>query len=452
MNSIIAEKVYENQEQNNTILKFFKKFGVGDAMARSNFYKEKGVKPIELLKYMVGLVFRHTNIYLDTKYSKQTQMGKNTIYRFLSSTVYDWCKLLYLTAMNVIAFIIPLTSDNRKNVLIADDTLYSRSRSKKVDMLTKVYDHVTGKFVKGFKLLTLAWSDGNTTIPLKYRHIVSTNDKMVINRIPDNIDKRTRSYKLRRLAQQDQNEALFELLDNINLKALKVGYLLFDSWFAFPSVIMKVCKRGLDSICMLKSMYRIYYTYKGQDYTLNDLFREAPRNRRHSAVISSIIVKIHNSEKDEQYVRLVFLKSNSGDGWIALLSTDLTIPDTEIVRLYGKRWNIEVLFKFSKHYLKLDTELECRSFEALYAHTTIVFLRYTMLAFENRVAADDRTCGELFFLVCNELKDISYLEALFLLLDAFAFSVKDCLSVSDLQVNHMISVFIALIPQFSRLF
>ena len=114
MNSIIAEKVYENQEQNNRILKFFKKFGVGDAMARSSFYKEKGAKPIELLKYLIGLVFRHTNIYLDTKYNKQPEMGKNTIYRFLSSTVYDWCKLLYLVAMNVIAFIIPLTSDKRK--------------------------------------------------------------------------------------------------------------------------------------------------------------------------------------------------------------------------------------------------------------------------------------------------------------------------------------------------
>ena len=118
MNSIIAEKVYENQEQNNTILKFFKKFGVGDAMARSSFYKEKGAKPIELLKYLIGLVFRHTNIYLDTKYNKQPEMGKNTIYRFLGSTVYDWCKLLYLTAMNVIAFIIPLTSDNRKKMIL----------------------------------------------------------------------------------------------------------------------------------------------------------------------------------------------------------------------------------------------------------------------------------------------------------------------------------------------
>ena len=448
MNSIIAEKIYENQEQNNTILKFFKKFSIGEAMLQSSFYKAKGAKPAELLKYLIGIVFRHTNIYLDTKYRKQPEMSKNTIYRFLSSTLYDWCKLLYLVAMNVIAFIIPLTCEDRKNVLIADDTLYSRSRSKKVDMLTRVFDHVTGKYVKGFKLLTLAWSDGNTTVPLKYRHIVSTNEKMVINRMPDDIDKRTRSYKLRSMAQQDQNEALFGLLDSLNLKALKVGYLLFDSWFAFPSVIMKACKRGLNVICMLKSMYRVYYTYKGQDYTLNDLFREAPRNRRHSAVISSIIVKIHNSEKSEQYARIVFLKSNNGNDWIALLSTDLTIPDTEIVRLYSKRWNIEVLFKFCKHCLKLDTELECRSFEALYAHTTIVFLRYIMLAFENRVAADDRTCGEIFFLLCDELKDISYLEALFLLLDTFADTIRGNLAVSNSQIDIMISVFIALIPQF----
>ena len=181
---------------------------------------------------------------------------------------------------------------------------------------------------------------------------------------------------------------------------------------------------------------------------MNDLFREAPRNRRHSAVISSIIVKIHNSEKSEQYARIVFLKSNNGNDWIALLSTDLTIPDTEIVRLYSKRWNIEVLFKFCKHCLKLDTELECRSFEALYAHTTIVFLRYIMLAFENRVAADDRTCGEIFFLLCDELKDISYLEALFLLLDTFADTIRGNLAVSNSQIDIMISVFIALIPQF----
>ncbi|MBQ9383392.1 MAG: hypothetical protein IJT87_04075, partial [Ruminiclostridium sp.] len=66
--------------------------------------------------------------------------------------------------------------------------------------------------------------------------------------------------------------------------------------------------------------------------------------------------------------------------------------------------------------------------------------------------ADDRTCGEIFFLLCNEMKDISYLEALFLLLDAFAISVKSSLAISDSHINDMISLFTALIPRFFLVF
>ena len=62
----------------------------------------------------------------------------------------------------------------------------------------------------------------------------------------------------------------------------------------------------------------------------------------------------------------------------------------------------------------------------MYAHCAIVFLRYLMLAYENRIAEDDRTCGELFFLICNELRDITYLQALVILLNvAFTQATAD---------------------------
>ena len=35
------------------------------------------------------------------------------------------------------------------------------------------------------------------------------------------------------------------------------------------------------------------------------------------------------------------------------LSTDLTLSDEEVVRIYGKRWDIEVFFKMTKSYLCL---------------------------------------------------------------------------------------------------
>ena len=278
--------------------------------------------------------------------------------------------------------------------------------------------------------------------------MVSTNEKMIINHIPDDLDKRTREYRLRKAAQTNPVDAMFSLLDKTNLSLLKVKYLLFDSWFAFPSVIMKARQYGLDVVCMLKRMYRVYYTYKGKNYNLKDLYNHVPHNRR-GEIIASVKVKIHNQENQEAEAKIVFLRSNKkNDDWIALLSTDVNLDDKEIIRIYAKRWNIEVLFKISKHYLKLDTELESRSFESLYAHCAIVFLRYMMLAYESRISEDERTCGELFFLICNELRDISYLQALVILLNVVFTQAGNEGVLDNAQITHLISIFISTIPLF----
>ena len=445
MNTIITEQLIEEQDRNDKISNFFKKFNIGKALVKADFYKIKGTKPIELLKYLFALVFTNKNIYRDITTHPQAGKSKNTIYRFLNSTLYDWSKLLFQIAMSVIAFILPLTSEKRENVLIADDTLYSRSRSKKVDMLTRVYDHTTCKYVKGFKLLTLAWSDGNTTIPVRFRHLVSTNEKMIINPLPENVDKRTRSYKLRRSAQSNPIEALNELIKSVDLAAMKVKYILFDSWFAFPSTIMDICKRKVNVICRLKKMYRVYYTYNGKRYNLSRLFEVVPHHR-HKDIIASVNVKIHNADNEEMNAKIIFLSTNNGKDWIALLSTDTALSDEEIIRIYGKRWNIEVMFKTSKSFLHLDTELQSLRFESLYAHTAIVYLRYIMLAYESRVSQDNRTCGELFFIICDELKDISYLEALTILLTCFINAAKDQLILTEEQISCLIGIFMAQIP------
>lgn len=448
MNAIITEMVYEEQEKNDRISEFFRKFDVSKAVKSSGFYKRKGTQPIELLKYVFTLVFRNSNIYLSTKCNPSDGKSKNTVYRFLNSKIYNWGKLLYIVALNVISFLLPLTSEQRENVLIVDDTLYSRSRSKKVDMLSRVYDHNTNKYVKGFKLLTMAWSDGNTTVPFAFQPMVSTNENMIINHIPENLDKRTREYRLRKSAQTNPVEAMFSLLEKTDLSLLKAKYLLFDSWFAFPSVIMKVQQKGLDVVCMLKRMYRVYYTYNGKKYNLSALYNRIPHNRR-GEVIASVRVKIHNNDNQEAEAKIVFLRSNKkNDDWIALLSTDVKLEDEEIIKIYAKRWNIEVLFKISKHYLKLDTELESRSFESLYAHCAVVFLRYLMLAYEKRVAEDDRTCGELFFLVCNELRDITYLQALAILLNIIFTNAETDGVLDDGQITYLIRIFMATIPHF----
>ena len=53
-------------------------------------------------------------------------------------------------------------------MLVLDDSVLRRNRSKAVELLAKVYDHVFHEFVRGFNLLALGWSDGFSFIPVSF--------------------------------------------------------------------------------------------------------------------------------------------------------------------------------------------------------------------------------------------------------------------------------------------
>ncbi|KJS15517.1 MAG: hypothetical protein VR69_13235 [Peptococcaceae bacterium BRH_c4b] len=71
--------------------------------------------------------------------------------------------------------------------------------------------------------------------------------------------------------------------------------------------------------------------------------------------------------------KIVFVRDrNRSSKWLALLPTDTTLNDEEIIRIYGKHWDIEVFFKMTKSHLALTKEFRGRSYDALVVHTTIL--------------------------------------------------------------------------------
>lgn len=68
----------------------------------------------------------------------------------------------------------PLPGQTRKRrpervkVLVLDDSVVKRNRSKAVELLARVYDHVEHKYQKGFTMLTLGWSDGYSFVPVGF--------------------------------------------------------------------------------------------------------------------------------------------------------------------------------------------------------------------------------------------------------------------------------------------
>ena len=106
------------------------------------------------------------------------------------------------------------------------------------------------------------------------------------------------------------------------------------------------------------------------------------------------------------------------------MSTDINLTDEDIVRTYGKRWDIEVFFKMIKQHLRLAKEIQCRDFDTLIGHTSIVFMRYMFLAYHARMSSDPKSFGDLFHACCDEIRDISFLEALMRILTLTADRIR----------------------------
>ncbi len=448
MNSIITDFPSAEYTLSSKIDTFFSRFSIYRLLKKSNFYKESGIQCIVLLKEIFGLVFSGKNLFRTLKMNPDNvSFRKNTAYRFLNSGRYNWTRLLLLLATIIIQGINRLTSEKRVSVLIADDSLYDRNRSKKVELLSRVYDHMTHKYVKGFKMLTLGWSDGATFLPVAFSLSSSRHNEKILCPANSHIDKRSAGYKKRAEATANITETLLNLLDSA--KGLPAKYLLFDSWFAFPKTIATVVKRKLEVICMLKSTPRIHYFYQGEWMDLEHIYKRiTPAGK--GDIINSVKASIRESKKNPELisVKIVFVKDRRSKNWLAVLSTDMSITDEEIIRIYGKRWDIEVFFKVVKSYLALAKEFQGRSYDMMVAHTTIVFMRYMMLALESRDSSDPRTIGDLFYYMCEEIEDIKFTTSLAILIEILKKILNDNPVISEETARQIMDAFILALPVF----
>lgn len=453
MKSIIPDNYYLDKTLVNNIDSFFKKYKVSSLLKQSNFNKDKGVSCINIIKYIFIMVFSGKNLYriLESKHNF-IPFSKDVIYRFLKSAYFNWEKFLMLLSSSIIInTICPLTNKERTNVLIVDDSYYSRNRSKKVELLAKVRDHTDGRYKKGFRLLTLGWSDGNTFLPLAFNLLSSQNQKNRYNESNETIDKRTNGFKRRVASIKNTNDAMLALIKKAKAYSIPAKYVLFDSWFSYPSVISKIKEMKLHIISMAKPMDRIYYKYNDKLMNLKKLYSIIKKSKtsKKNDVIASIKVHMVHQSYGEIPVKLVFLHAeNCNHEWVTLLSTDLTLSDEEIVRIYGKRWDIEVFFKMNKSYLNLAKEFQCQSYDSMVAHTTIVFLRYIYLSLEMRKQKDPKTMGELFYLICDDLDDINFFTALNLIINTLKTVLKDKLYLAEEKIEELLNQFISIVPSF----
>lgn len=163
-----------NHELNMSFIAAIKELNISGLLFRCGIRKDsrrlKGESSVqkrtafEIFQFLLLLAFQGCNLYRYLGSKKQDiACSKSTYHRFLSNEHYNWRRFITLLAAKVTVFFDTLTKRSRFKALVLDDSVISRGRSKAVELLAFVFDHVIGKSVRGS---TCLHSDGRTASAL----------------------------------------------------------------------------------------------------------------------------------------------------------------------------------------------------------------------------------------------------------------------------------------------
>ena len=430
-------QIQAEHDTKNIISAFIHLIGLGRLSKRINFKRHSTIPLTAVITWLFEAIFSRRSLY---RAQPSRWFSSRTARNILNDGRINWQKLLCLVAIKMILILTPFIDQRRRLALIVDDTLIERAYSTKTELLAKIYDHDQHRYSTGYRNLTIGWSDGNTFLPVNCA-LMSTRKKTNLVGSKSSItDQRTIAGQRRSQAQRKMNEVVLELISQALRLGVTAKYVLFDSWYSSPQMFWHLKELGLESVAMLKRSSKVYYRYRGRNYSIKALYQRLLNSKRpagQSYLYSSIVEA--NFQGQVFPVKIVFVaKKGVRNQYLVLASTNTNLTPQQIIQLYSRRWSIETYFKTAKQYLRLNKS-QIQSYDGQVAQITVTAMTYILLAWQERLNKDDRTLGDLFYLMNDSLPEVKFIEALVYLL-------KTLQSLGADFIDQTINQFLAYLP------
>ena len=354
--------------------------------------------------------------------------GKDVLYDFLKREDINWRNISMGISKEI--YVNQNLSVEKETAFVVDDTIKKRS-GKKVEGVSKHFDHTEGRCVMGQQLvqLGLSWSAGY--IPVDSQIFIG--EKKVHPLTSEFTDGRSAVAKDYDMA---LNKTKHEQLELMLKRAVRLGinakYLLGDSWYGCRKNVKLALDLNLTAIFRMKRG-NLKYRLNGKEYTLTQLYylikRRLEKKRNFKWKTTSLIVELNLSEDDKApkwiKIRLVFsCPRNPKKGeWGAFLCTDLEMSNTKILETYALCWGIEVFFKEAKQNMGLLRE-QTGNYVCHYASVHIASIRYLLLFDSMKERGADKL-GEIRNSITGKLEFISFATLLWELFKAIIYGVLD---------------------------
>ena len=336
--------------------------------------------------------------YLRTERGMEHQVSKGACCTLLSNAGHDRRSLLMSVARRIIVILI---KDNCRHgqlppCPVADDSVIPRERSRAAELPAGIFDHTTGRTVKGFDLPVIGRTGGTAFFMVAFSMMSAVRETGRCNGPDESIDHDTPGRKAGMDAVMSGPDLTLRMLGDIPDADIPARYLLCDTWFTAPVFIKKVREPGPDLIGMVRDG-TTRYLYQGKRYTLREPAQFVDFRGAGDLSGPLSVVTCHGT-------RVIFVRNgNKKSEYIVILSTDLTLTDAQAVALCGLRRSIEVCFRCCRSCLLPESGNQGRSCDRTVGCTAVALLRFSLSEYIRCRHRPDVTCPMLFFGLMDDL-------------------------------------------------
>ena len=382
-------------------------------------------------------------------FEKMLPFGKDVLYKVKNSPLINWRRLLIgqsLRCTQGIHIDVRATDPWERPCFIIDDSDMPKT-GKFIELIGRVFSHVSGKYPLGFKSMNLSYWSGQHLLHVDFSlHLEKGKtgnqgmQKKDLQRRFKKSRKRSDPGNVRfREASEKKTSSAMRMIKRAVKEGFLASYLLADSWF-FSSVLVEFAiANGLHLVSRPK-WNQWKYIHEGKSYTLGELIKKLQRQKKyktsrqlHMRTATAFVVF-----KGVPMKIFFFKDKKRGSKWNALITTDKVLGAVQAFKVYQNRWSIEVSYKEIKQHLGYG-KCQSRDFDGQISDAALTLMAYNQLS-QQKAINDYQSIGYLFAEVSQDWLKPNFIQRfwdrLYILLVEIAEIVeKDILELIDIVMK-----------------
>ncbi|NBC83674.1 MAG: transposase [Bacteroidetes bacterium] len=378
------------------ILSSLKCFSFSSVCKYLNPFKKRGYSFESMFSCLISLPFlglETVHSFTGSVMSEHIKAKKDVFYRLKNNPGICWRMVLWMFGLKFIKLIgTQGRNSDAPRCLIFDDSDLPKT-GRYIEKVSRIYNHVSKRFILGFKLLAMGYWDGVSFIPLDFslhrekgkngNKPFGLKKKEYKKQYRKKREQGTHSWDRARETDTTKIESALKMFWRAISQGIKVDYVLMDSWFtcdAFVRAVRGVKKQTVHLIGMYKTP-KTKFTFETERLThsqLRNKLGKAKRCRKLRLQYKEAIVE-YNGEP----IRMFFSRKGNNGKWRVFITTDISLSFIRMIEIYQTRWTVEVFFKEAKQLLGLG-RCQSNDFDAQIADTTITMIQHILLTLKFR--------------------------------------------------------------------